>query len=74
MNKNDFNTELNNYKDIENNPNKKLLAKYIHDIRNYRELSPEILQNINNFSYEDRLLILQTYNDVIKYVNDILSS
>ncbi len=74
MNKNNFNTELNNYKDIENNPNKKLLAKYIHDIRNYRELSPEILKNINNFSYEDRLLILQTYNDIIKYVNDIMSS
>jgi predicted house-cleaning noncanonical NTP pyrophosphatase (MazG superfamily) len=44
-----------------------LLRKYIHDIRNSKHLNIKILEEINSFSYEDRLEILKIYSEIIKY-------
>jgi len=44
-----------------------LLKKYIHDIRNSNIFSIEILKNINNLLYEDRLEILIVYNEMMSY-------
>ena len=52
---------LSNHNDIQ------LLKKYIHDIRNSKTFSNDILKNINNFSYEDRMEILIVYNEMISY-------
>jgi len=54
-------------KENKEDKNNKLLGKYIHDIRNSKKLSKEILANINNMSYEDRFEILMVYNDMISY-------
>ena len=52
---------LSNHNDI------KLLRKYIHDIRNSKTYNIDILKNINNLSYEDRLEILIVYNEMMSY-------
>ena len=44
-----------------------LLKKYIHDIRNSKTFSIDILKNINNLSYEDRMEILIVYNEMMSY-------
>ena len=51
----------------------KLLKKYIHDIRNNKIFSKEILHNINSLSYEDRFDILVVYNEMISYFNDLFN-
>ena len=50
-----------------NNNTSKLLKKYIHDIRNSKTFSIDILKNINNFKYEDRMEILIAYNEMMSY-------
>ena len=44
-----------------------LVKKYVHDIRNSRTFSIDIIQNINNLSYEDRMEILIAYNEMMSY-------
>jgi len=44
-----------------------LLKKYIHDIRNSNIFSIDILKNINNLSYEDRMEILIVYNEMMSH-------
>ena len=50
-----------------NNNDNQSLRKYIHDIKNSKIFSRDILININNLSYEDRMEILVVYNDMIAY-------
>ena len=52
----------NEYKEDSN-----LLRTYIHDIRNSKTFSIDILKNINNLSYKDRLEILTVYNEINAY-------
>ena len=52
----------NEYKEDSN-----LLRTYIHDIRNSKTFSIDILKNINNLSYKDRLEILIVYNEMNAY-------
>jgi hypothetical protein len=49
------------------NNSSQLLKKYIHDIRNSKTFSIDILKNINNFTYEDRMEILIAYNEMMSY-------
>ena len=44
---------------------KKLLNECLINIKKYRKLSPDALCAINQFSYPDRLRILNAYNEVI---------
>lgn len=44
-----------------------LLKKYIHDIRNSKTFSIDIIKNINHLSYEDRMEILIVYNEMMSY-------
>jgi hypothetical protein len=78
MNTNNDNKKISNHSESKNeymntnNENKKIsnnneLKKYIHDIRNSKSFSIDILKNINNLSYEDRLEILIVYNKMINY-------
>lgn len=55
-----------------NNDDKALLKKCLHDIKNFKNLSPEILSAINRFSDEDRLLVLSTYNEVVTYLESVV--
>ena len=48
---------------IDNN----LFKQYCHDIRNLKKFSKEILEKINNLSYENRLAILMIYNEMTEY-------
>lgn len=51
-----------------------LLKKYIHDIRNSHTFSRDILIDINNLSYEDRLKILLVYNEMMSYYLSLLEN
>lgn len=50
----------NNY-DIQN------VKEYIHEIRNSKTFNKETLHKINNLSYDDRLKILLSYNEMVTY-------
>jgi hypothetical protein len=59
--------EYKEYKYLSNHNDSKLLKKYIHDIKNSKTFSIDILKTINNLSYEDRMEILIVYNEMISY-------
>jgi len=62
--------ESNKYESKNNNEyneDSNLLRTYIHDIRNSKTFSIDILKNINNLSYKDRLEILTVYNEMNAY-------
>ena len=64
--------EIKNDESIKNNNNDNdLLNKYICHIKNLKMLNKEVLININNMSYEDRLEILLTYNEMISYIETL---
>lgn len=52
--------------------NDSLLNKYINEIRNSTKFSEETLKQINNLNYNDRMQILQTYNEMLEYYIDLL--
>jgi hypothetical protein len=60
-------TNDNKYKNNEYKNKEEGYKKYIHDIRNLKPYNKDIIININNLSYEDRLEILLAYNEIIKY-------
>jgi hypothetical protein len=52
---------------LSNHNDSQLLKKYIHDIKNSKTFSINILKNINNLSYDDRMKILIVYNEMMSY-------
>ena len=49
-----------------------LLVFYIDYIRNYKELTEEMLENISNFDDNSKMLLIREYNIAIKEVNNLL--
>ncbi len=49
-----------------------ILYKIIHDIRNMRELTKEMIQQICNMSHEEKMQIIITYNEVLMSVDELL--
>jgi len=49
-----------------------LLIFYIDHIRNYKELTEEMLENIKKFDDNSKMLLINEYNIVIKSVNILL--
>ena len=49
-----------------------LFKRYIHDIRNFKPLDKEMIDNIRNMSNQEKMEIIISFNDVIGYVKDIL--
>lgn len=70
----DINKTKEDYKDESKSSykNDQIFRKYIHDIRNIKIFTRAILVNINKLSYEDRLEILITYNDMFEYFQSFL--
>lgn len=48
-----------------------LLVYYIDYIRNYRELTEEMMENIKKFDDNSKMLLIKEYNIVIKAVNSL---
>jgi hypothetical protein len=63
--------ECNEYKHSSTNNDIQLLKKYVHDIRNSKIFNIDILKNINNLSYDDRIEILIAYNEMISYYSSL---
>ncbi len=57
---------------ISKNDNPKL-NKIIHDIRNMRQLTKEMIIQIQNMNDEEKMQIILTYNEVIISVNELLA-
>jgi len=49
-----------------------LLVFYIDYIRNYKELTKEMMENIKRFNDDSKMLLIIEYNTVIKAVNSLL--
>jgi hypothetical protein len=48
------------------------LVYYVDHIRNYRELTEEMLEDINGFDDRSKMTIIREYNIVIQAVNCLL--
>lgn len=48
------------------NDNNAFFKKICHDIRNSKQFSKEIIEKINNLSFENRLHILSLYNEMFR--------
>jgi hypothetical protein len=48
------------------------LVFYIDYIRNYKELTEEMMENIKRFDDNSKMLLIKEYNIVIKTVNSLL--
>ena len=56
-------------KDIKNDNNDIdiLVKKYIHDIKNSKSFDKNSIIKMNNLPYEERIKILEVYNEMIKF-------
>ena len=48
------------------------IRKFMNDISDMKKLSENDLKIINNLNYEDRMLILVSYNNMIEYFEKYL--
>jgi len=63
-----MNNETTNNRDRESPYSEnELMRKYSHNIRNLHVLDIEDLKTINSFSYENRLVILKAFNELVNY-------
>jgi len=50
----------------------KLLQQYIHEIRNLKLLTKEMIQNIRNMPCEDKMEIILVFNDVVEGLQQLI--
>lgn len=51
-----------------------LLKKYIHDIRNMKLLTREMVRNITNMTHDEKMLIITSQNSVIDSLKSFIDS
>lgn len=51
-----------------------LLVYYLDYIRNYKELTEEMIENIISFDDNSKMILIKEYNIAIKSVNSLLSN
>lgn len=49
-----------------------LLRQYIHEIRNLKILTKEMIYNIRNMSCEDKMEIIMVFNDVVEGLQHLI--
>lgn len=49
-----------------------LVSIYLDHIRNFRELTNEMLENIETFDEGSKMIIIKEYNRVLKSVEDLI--
>ena len=57
-------------KDLEENPK---VRKFIHSIRNSIHFTEIDLEEMNQFSFDDRMKIFHVYNEMTKYFMDVIT-
>ena len=67
-----YTTEEINKKILQTQNHTDLLVFYIDYIRNYKELTEEMMENIKKFNHDSKMLLIIEYNIVIKAVNSLL--
>ena len=67
-----YTTEEINKKILQTQNHTNLLVFYIDYIRNYKELTEEMMENIKKFNDDSKMLLIIEYNIVIKAVNSLL--
>jgi hypothetical protein len=50
----------------------KLLREYIHEIRNLKILTKEMIQHIRNMPCEDKMEIILAFNDVVEGLQQLI--
>lgn len=55
------------------NDNNDLLVYYLKNIRNYKSLTDEMLNNIVNFDEDSKMKIIRTYNNLIETLQQTIS-
>jgi GTPase Era involved in 16S rRNA processing len=67
-----YTTEEINTKILQTQNHTDLLLFYIDYIRNYKELTEEMMENIKRFNDDSKMLLIIEYNIVIKAVTSLL--
>ena len=67
-----YNSEEINNLILETNKHSNLLFFYLYYIRNYKELTYEMLEKIVHFDDNHKMIIIKEYNKVIKSLHSIL--
>jgi len=55
------------------NDNNDLLIYYLDNIRNYKALNDEMLNNISSFDEESKMKIIITYNNIIETLQQTIT-
>jgi hypothetical protein len=48
--------------------------QYLHEIRNFRPLNDEMINNISSFNDNDKMRMIKEFNDVFKHMTEILNT
>lgn len=56
----------------ETQDNADLLTHYVDRIRNYKELTEEMIENIRKMDGHSKLKIIDEYNKIVKSVNELM--
>jgi hypothetical protein len=73
---NNSNDKMNNSNDKMNNSNDKMnndVYRIIINIKNFKALDKEDINNIRDMSNEDKMKIILTYNEMLTWVSDIIT-
>ncbi len=48
------------------------LYKIIHEIKNMRKLSKETIEEIKRMNCEEKMKIIEVYNEMVSYINEFM--
>ena len=55
-----------------NYTNKEKIKIVLHSIRNFRDLTPELIEHIKKFNESEKMEIILAYNSILNTMNDLL--
>ena len=64
---------LSNIEGDEENNDEKLLIKYLDNIRNYKKLTAEMIENISKMKEENKMEIIKEINTLIEVIRNLSS-
>lgn len=50
-----------------------LLIYYLDYVRNYKQLTEEMIENISTFNNQSKMMIIKEFNNSIKLVNELFN-
>jgi hypothetical protein len=55
------------------NKTQPLLSQFVHQIKNMETFSEDEIKTMNEMSEEDRMKVFLAYNEIVEYINHIMT-